>query len=71
MLEMYTGSYIRKLIISCTVKSVENTRDLMMKNQQSVHFKSAQPKLVYTVSDMEEEKIEKYVQFKIHEQEGC
>ena len=43
----------------------------MMKNQQSVHFKYTQPKLVYTVSDMEEEKIEKYEQFKIHEQEGC
>ena len=53
------------------VKSAENTSDLMMKNQQSVHFKSAQPKLVYTVKDMEEEKTEKQVQFKIHEQEGC
>ena len=43
----------------------------MTKNQQSVHFKSAQPKLVYTVRDMEEEKTEKQVLFKIHEQEGC
>ena len=25
----------------------------MTKNQQGVHFKSAQPKLVYTVEDME------------------
>ena len=53
------------------VKSAENTSDLMTKNQQSVHFKSAQPKLVYMVNDMEEEKTEKQVQFKIHEQEGC
>ena len=43
----------------------------MTKNQQSVHFKSAQPKLVYMVTDMEEEKTEKQVHFKIHEQEGC
>ena len=53
------------------VKSAENTSDLMTKNQQSVHFKSAQPKLVYMVRDMEEEKTEKQVQFKIHEEEGC
>ena len=43
----------------------------MTKNQQSVHFKSAQPKLVYMVRDMEEEKTEKKVCFEIHEQEGC
>ena len=53
------------------VKSTENTSDIMMKNQQSVHFKSAQPKLVYMVSNMEEEKTEKRVCFEIHEQEGC
>ena len=53
------------------VKSAENTSDLMTKNQQSVHSKSAPPKLVYTVKDMEEKKTEKQVQFKIHEQEGC
>ena len=53
------------------VKSAENTSDLMMKNQQSVHFESEQPKLVYTVKDMEEEKTEKQVQFEIHEQQGC
>ena len=35
------------------VKSAENTSEIMTKNQQSVHFKSAQPKLVYTVQDME------------------
>ena len=53
------------------VKSTENTSDIMMKNQESVHFKSAQPKLVYTVRDMEEEKTVKQVGFKIPEQEGC
>ena len=31
------------------VKSLENSSDIMTKNQQSVHFKSAQPKLVYTI----------------------
>ena len=41
------------------VRSSENTIDLMTKNQQSVHFKSAQPKLVYTVHNTEEEKTEK------------
>ena len=51
------------------VKLAENTTDIMTKNQQSVHFKSAQPKLVYTIEDMEKEK--KKVQFKISEQEGC
>ena len=35
------------------VKSAENTSDIMTKNQQSVHFKSAQSKLVYTIEDME------------------
>ena len=35
------------------VKSVENTSDIMTKNQQSVYFESAQPKLVYTMEDME------------------
>ena len=35
------------------VKLAENTSDTMTKNQQSVHYKSAQPKLVYTVQDME------------------
>ena len=53
------------------VKSTENTSDIMMKNQQRVHFKSAQPKLEYMVRDMEEEKTEKQVCFKIPEQEGC
>ena len=53
------------------VKSAENTSDLMMKNQWSVHFKSAQPKLVFMVKYMEEAKTEKQVQFEIHEQEGC
>ena len=53
------------------VMSVENTSDLMMKNQQSVHLKSAQPKLVYAVKDMEGETTEKHVKFMINEQEGC
>ena len=48
------------------VKSAENTSDIMTKNQQGVYFKAAQPKLVYNVKDME-----KKVQFKINEQEGC
>ena len=38
------------------VKSAENTSDIMTKNLQSVCFKSAQPKLVYTIEDMEKEK---------------
>ena len=53
------------------VKSMENISDLMMKNKQSVHFKTAQIKLVYTMHNMEEEKTEKQEQFKIHEWEGC
>ena len=51
------------------VKLGENTSHIMTKNQQSIHFKSAQPKLVYTVKDMEN--TEKKVQFEINEQEGC
>ena len=51
------------------VKSVVNTSDIMTKNQQGIHVKSVQPKLVYTVQDME--KMEKKVHFKINEQEGC
>ena len=43
------------------VKSGENTSDIMTKDQQSVHFKSVQPKLVYTIEDMEKE--HKNVQF--------
>ena len=53
------------------LKSAENTSDLMTRNQQSFHFKSAQPKLVYTVNDMEEKMTEKHVKFMIKEQEGC
>ena len=37
------------------VKLAETTSDIMTKNQQSVPFKSAQPKLVYTIDDMEKE----------------
>ena len=51
------------------VKSAENTSDIMTKSQQGIYFKSAQPKLVYTVKDMEN--TEKKVHFKINEQEGC
>ena len=47
------------------VKLVENTSDVITKNQQSVHFKSAQPN--YTIGDMEkeQEKVRDYYQ------EGC
>ena len=38
------------------VKSADNMSDIMTKNQQSVYSKSAQPKSVYTVEDMEKEK---------------
>ena len=51
------------------VQSSQNTSDIMTKNQQSIHFKLAQPKLVYTIEDMEKE--QKKVQSKIIEQEGC
>ena len=51
------------------VKSAENTSDIMTKNQQGIYFKAAQPKVVYTVKDMEN--TEKEVHFKINEQEGC
>ena len=51
------------------VKSAESTSDILTKKQQSVHFKSAEPKLVYPVQDME--KAEKKVQYKTNEQEGC
>ena len=54
-----------------SVKLAENTSDLMRNSQQSVHFKSAQDKLVYTVKYMEEEKTETQDQFESHEQEGC
>ena len=52
-----------------TIDLAENTSDIMTKTQQSVHFKSAQPKLVYSVQDMEQ--TEKKVQFEINELEGC
>ena len=62
---------IDEVVMIDFVKSTKNTSDIMMKNQQSVHFKSAQPKLVYIVSEMEEEKTEKQAHFEIPEQEGC
>ena len=37
------------------LEAAETTSDIMTKNQQSVYSKSAQPKLVYTVEDMDEE----------------
>ena len=49
------------------VKSAETTSDIMTKNQQGAYFKSAQPKLVYTVKDMEQS--EKKVQLQINK--GC
>ena len=42
------------------VKLAENTSDIMTKNQQSVCFKSAQPKLVYTIEDMRKNKRRKF-----------
>ena len=51
------------------VKSAENTSDIMTNNQQGIYFKAAQPKLVYTVEDMEN--TEKKVHFELNEQEGC
>ena len=51
-------------------KLAENTSDIMTKNQQSIHFKSAQPKLVYIIEDMEEKDQKMTVQFEINEQEG-
>ena len=51
------------------VKLAENTNDSMTKNRQSVHFKSSQPKLVYTIENMEKQQKKKFW-FKISEQEG-
>ena len=66
----FVRSFVMDEVVSIEfVKLAENTSDIMTKNQQSVHFKSAQPKLVYTIEDMEKER--KKVQFKISEQEGC
>ena len=69
----FVQSFVMDEIVAIDfVRSAENTSDIMTKNQQRVHFKSAQPKLVYTVEDMENtEMAEKQVQFKINEQEGC
>ena len=51
------------------VKSAENTSDIMTEKQQGVHFKSAQPKLLYAVND--KDKAEKKVYFEMNEKEGC
>ena len=66
----FVRSYVMDEVVTIDfVKSAENTSDIMTKNQQGIYFKSVQPKLVYTVKDMEN--TEKKVQFKINEQEGC
>ena len=38
------------------VKSVENDRDIITKNQQGQHYMYAKSKLVYTVQEMNEKK---------------
>ena len=58
-----------EVVVIDFVKSAENTSDIFTKNQQVIYFWSTQPKLLYTVKDME--KKEKQVHFKINEQEGC
>ena len=66
----FVRSYVMDEVVTIDfVISAENTSDIMTKNQQGIYFKSVQPKLVYTVKDMEN--TEKKVQFKINEQEGC
>ena len=51
---LFVRSYVMDEVVTIDfVKSAENTSDIMTKNQQGIHFKSAQPKLVYTVKDME------------------
>ena len=66
----FVRSYVMDEVVTIDfVKSAENTSDTMTKNHQGVYFKAAQPKLVYTVRDMEN--TEKKVQFKDNEQEGC
>ena len=66
----FVRSHVKdELATIVVVKSAENTSDIMTKNQQGIYFKSAQPKLVYMVKDMEN--TEKKVYFKINEQEEC
>ena len=69
----FVRSFVMHEIVTIDfVMSAENTSGIMTKNQQSVHFKSVQPKLVYTVEDMENaEMAKKQVSFKINEQERC
>ena len=63
----FVRSYVLDEVVTINlVKSAETTSDMMTKNQQSIYIKAAQAKFVYTVED-----IEKKVQFKIDEQEGC
>ena len=64
----FVKSFVMDEVVSIEfVKSVENTSDIITKNQQRVYFMSAQPKLVYTIEDMRK----KRRKFKIIEQEGC
>ena len=50
----FARSYVMDQVVTIDfVKSAENTSDIMTKNQQGIYFKSAQPKLVYIVQDME------------------
>ena len=53
----FVRSFVMDEVVSIEfVKSAENTSDIMTKNQESVYFKSAQPKLVYNIEEMEKEK---------------
>ena len=53
----FVRSFVMDEVVSVElVKSAETTSDIMTKNQQNIYFKSAQPKLVYTIEDMEKEK---------------
>ena len=63
------SSVMDELVTIDFVKSAENTSDIMTKNQQGIYFRAAQPKLEYTVKDME--KTVKKVHLEINEQEGC
>ena len=56
----FVRSFVMDEVVSIDfLKSDENTSDNMTKNQESVHFQSAQPKLVYTIEDMEKDQKKK------------
>ena len=66
----FVRSYVMDEVVTIDfVKSAENTSDIMTKNQQGIYFKSAPPKLVYTVKDMKNTEMK--VHFKINEHKGC